>query len=381
MKRAVTWGLAAVVFGAAGFTAALDAVAWSDLVPRPYSPLEPLAQVGSLSAERCGACHVEIFREWSASRHAAAVTDPLYQADLKHQGEPFFCNGCHAPLVEQQPVETRAIALAWPALVPVQRANPRYDAKLQAEGVTCVACHQTAEGMAGPHATQSAPHAVKVTGELGVETACERCHTLALTKLGDFQRPLMETVTEWREYRRLGGERQCVDCHMPRVAERSAGVGAPPRPGRSHRLNGPFELDFVRTAIEVRSVSVERGAVDVTLFNGTGHRLPTAEPHRRLEVALELFDAVGVVGRTAVVIERRLDLDALKETKGEDTTLLPREVRVLRLGVPAAVRPAAGARLVVDFWLWDPADPVAIAARLDGEALRKRIHESEVTLP
>ena len=81
-------------------TVALDFVVWNELTPRLRAPLEPLAQVGSLSASRCAACHVEISREWSESRHAAAFVDPLYQADLAQEGTPYFCVHRHAPLVE-----------------------------------------------------------------------------------------------------------------------------------------------------------------------------------------------------------------------------------------------------------------------------------------
>ena len=52
---------------------------------------------------------------------------------------------------------------------------------------------------------------------------------------------------------------------------------------RSHDVRGPWDVDFLRTGVVVRAAAVQAtgdGGVagTVTLWNGTGHRLPTAEP-------------------------------------------------------------------------------------------------------
>jgi hypothetical protein len=375
--RRLAWALAAVCAGALAFTLWLDHLTWVELTPPLRPPLTPLAQVGSLSSQRCGACHVDIQREWSDSRHAQAFTDPLYQAELELEDKPYFCTHCHAPLVEQQPRTARGVLLAWPRLISLGRDNPRFDASLQSEGVTCVACHQQTDAIAGPYETNVSPHAVRAVPGFGDETLCEGCHTLALTKLGDFKRPLMETVTEWREYRAQGGDKLCVDCHMPRVEPRPAGVGAPARPGRSHRILGPADADFVATAIEVKQLEVTAGSVTLGLYNASGHRVPTAEPHRSVEVTFELFDAQGVVGRASERIERNADTDTLRERS--DSTLRPRELRVISIDAHAQ-RPPAGARVIIDFWLWDPQDAIAVKAGKTA-ALSRRIFEKEVALP
>lgn len=374
MKRAL-WLLAPA--GALGaLTLGLNGLTWSELTPPLRPALEPLAQVGSLSAQRCGACHPDIAREWAASHHGIAFSDPLYQAELELEGKPYFCEHCHAPLVEQQPAPARGVLLAWPKLLPLTKENPRFDEKLRGEGVTCVACHQVGDAIAGPYATTSSPHAVREVPGFGDETLCEGCHTLALTKLGSFQRPLMETLTEWREYRAKGGDQRCVDCHMPSVEPRSAGVGAPVRPGRSHQVRGPADADFVKSAIEVRRADVTRdGRLSLTLFNGSGHRVPTAEPHRFVEVVLELFDGDAPVGRETIRLQRVLDVEALKERS--DSTLKPREERTLELRATASRQPTR-ARVTVDFWLWDPED--AIAKKAGAQDLKRQVFEKEVAL-
>lgn len=119
---------------------------------------------------------------------------------------------------------------------------------------------------------------------------------------------------------------------------------------------------------------------EVELFNATGHRFPTAEPHRRTEVALEVLDAQGgVLERAAQSIERRVDLDAIREAPGEDTTLGPRELRMLALEAPDPGG-AERARVVLTFWLWEPDDAVARAAGLDERALRRELFRQEVPL-
>jgi len=245
-----------------------------------YPEMNPLPELGSLSAQTCKKCHNQIYEEWSQTNHGLAEVDPLYQADRVHQGEPFVCANCHTPLVEQQETLVDGLWMAVPVLVPQRTENPRYDPALKLEGVTCVVCHQVDGAMEGPHIATSAPHPTRTTDRLANPNACAGCHTLVFGRIGDFQRPLMETITEWEQYRAAGGDKTCIDCHMPKVAPRPAGKGGPPRPGRDHRLRGPFNADFVRTAASVQDAKVDFGTNQVegrlTLVNETGHRLPTA---------------------------------------------------------------------------------------------------------
>lgn len=371
--------LAALVVANAG----LSAYVYGDLPGRvTASPMTPIPVIGGISAQRCRTCHAAHFEEWSASNHGHAFTDPLYQHDLIEQNTPYFCNHCHAPLVEQQPFLAWGLWRAWPKLAPIRGPNRLFDEDLQREGVTCVVCHQDQGVMRGPFANAVAPHPTRTTNELRSEALCAPCHTLDFPRLEHLQRPLMETVTEWRAYRAAGGDRACVDCHMPRMPEpRVVAVGGGLRPSVSHRLRGPFDADFVRTAVVARDGSVTRDASGVhgtvTLTNGTGHRLPTAEPHRRVDVALELLNAAGsVVGSAVQRLQRPIDLDALREAPGSETTLAPRETRTFQLTVRAVPSDAVSARVVVRFWRWSPENHLAVHAPVPRGELAVSLYES-----
>ena len=92
---------------------------------RPLRDVTPPAEVGSLSARACGACHEAEYRQWAGSRHAQAFTNSLFAASFGRKPQA-WCVHCHAPLPEQ---------LA-PALEPGGKEEP-----LLAEGVNCAACH------------------------------------------------------------------------------------------------------------------------------------------------------------------------------------------------------------------------------------------------
>jgi hypothetical protein len=350
VKKWILGAVGLVALIALGWIGSVQLV-WSELPGVLRPPLDPIRPINSLSADRCGACHVQIRAEWAQSHHGQSAYDPLYLEDLAAQGSPYFCNHCHAPLVEQQPKLTVGLWSVIPELVPRQIPNPRYDEALHQEGVTCVACHQVGDTLEGPHEVTGAPHPTKKTDRLGSEQLCEPCHSLALTKIGRLERPLMETVDEWRVYRSLGGDKTCIECHMPAVNRPSAS-GAPVREGRSHRLLGPFDKELLAIGIVVESATItfapDETKAELVLFNGTGHNLPTAEPHRTLRIRLE---AGGKTDEARIA--RPIDLEAIAEEPGADTTLKPKEKRTIRLRLPVV----APARLAVDFLLWDPDKP------------------------
>lgn len=89
------------------------------------------------SAQECGACHQQIYQEWSVSRHAFAQTSPTflaYQATLVTLTKGSlgdFCERCHSQvgMFTKEPIIT---------------AN-RNRAKVPMEGITCVVCHRVPE--------------------------------------------------------------------------------------------------------------------------------------------------------------------------------------------------------------------------------------------
>lgn len=383
--RVVVIGGGVLVVGLLLGYVAVHQALYEALTPPLLGPMEPVRGVGSLSAETCGGCHVTITEEWRGTGHGRATTDPLYVADLAAQDAPYFCDHCHAPLIEQRAQTTSGLWSAWPELIPRADPNPREVSGLRHEGVTCVACHQRDGAMLGSFASDLAPHPVAVSDTLGTEATCRPCHVLDLRGVGDLERPLMDTFGEWEAYRAAGGDQTCVDCHMPALADRPAAKGGPARPAHSHALRGPFDPAFVREGVGAEDMVLTRGATgelrgSLVLVNQTGHRLPTAEPHRKLTVALELLGAEGeVLTRTEQVHQRPVDLHSLSEAPGSDTSLEVRERRALTLTSPAP--PAArSARLVVRFVLWDPEDPIARAADLGPESLIHTLYTQTLSL-
>ena len=116
------------------------------------------------------------------------------------------------------------------------------------------------------------------------------------------------------------------------------------------------------------------------LVNGTGHRLPTSEPERFLEVRLAALDAEGnELSHDHLRFQRRADVVKLREI-GEDTTLAPRARRELSLSLDALPEDATEVRLSVDYWLWDPEHEAAIEAGLSAEELVHHIVDRRVSV-
>ncbi|MCH9681723.1 MAG: hypothetical protein K0V04_09845 [Deltaproteobacteria bacterium] len=380
--RRSLWGLG--VLGVA--MVVLNVWVYGDFTPPLYEPKEPLPGVGSLSAQQCRACHAAIYEEWAQSGHARAFVDPLYQAELQHQPSTFVCHRCHTPLVEQRPSLVYGLWAVWPRLIPVSWSNDRFDESLQSEGVTCVACHQVDGHMVGPFSDpQGAPHPTKV-GELRAVTTCARCHQFGFERIGRLDRPIIDTMTEWEGYREQGGDKRCADCHLPIQGQQPLFEGGPSRPHTNHALLGPFNPQFVATGVVVEDLQLgldpQTGATaSVTIFNGTGHRLPSAEPQRYIRVHLSAQSADGtVLADDEVRFERPVDVARLREL-GPDTTLAPRERKPVALALPMVPADAARIEVAVDFHLWHADDAVATDAGMSAAQLVHRIAVRTAEVP
>ncbi len=308
----------------------------------------PVVGLASRSAEACGGCHADNAREWRASRHGRATTDPFFRAEREAQGGANVCLRCHAPLFEQSPRIVTGLAGIAPARWR-ELPNPSHDATLEAEGVTCVVCHQRNQSVVGPLAldTASIRHATEIDPSFGGDALCVRCHAAEAFPFSRLRRAALATFEENAEYRRQGGDRRCIDCHLPQVS-RPLAPGRPQRDGRSHRLLGAEDGDFLRAHLDL-SASCERTTCIIHIRNRAGHRFPTGEPGRDLAIRLDPASGVGLEKH----ILRRMDRIALVEEEGEDDTLLPGEARAVTLG-PAAW-PAV---LSVRFCLYEERDPL-----------------------
>lgn len=355
---------------------------YADLPGPPHPPLRPIANIASASASSCAGCHPQFASEWQGSAHARAATSTLFQAQFRQEKEFYVCLYCHQPLVEQRPEIIKGILWVFPRFLLWKHRNPNYQPALAHEGVTCLGCHARGDAIVGPHRIENPVHPVTHDPDFASNTLCRTCHHLDVHVGASVQRPVQDTFAEWEAYRAAGGDKQCVDCHMPWVGERPLMPGALPRPSRSHALRGPRDLDFLRSGVIVGDVAMQPAAdggaqATLSLTNGTGHRLPTAEPHRRVEAALEALDAAGVVLTSSVIrIERKLDDAHLTEAPGTDSTLLPRERRLLRLALPALPPATQQLRVAVRFYLWEQEDALIRQAGLDPSSLVLLVHET-----
>lgn len=152
--------------------------------------MKALTRAGAAApaAVQCGQCHVEIYKEWHASRHAAAFNDPAYTSETQNHTMD-SCVPCHAP-------ET----LFAPAPELAARASRRE------EGVSCLACHLIQGSHHGPFlAGALTPHATREDPARYRDAAlCGRCHEGA--------------YTSWQASHAANpGAKTCQQCHMPPV--------------------------------------------------------------------------------------------------------------------------------------------------------------------
>lgn len=208
--------------------------------------------------------------------------NPAFRAALAIEPVP-FCRGCHAPEADPS-------------------ADPA-EAGLRDLGVGCVSCHvPSGEGQAGAavlapartdrdaDAKTSAPHPVRRSVAFANDGACSGCHEFAFPPgPGRWAVPLAEEddadlmQTTVREHRRsAGSEKTCASCHMPG-----------PRGASGHGFRQTRDPAFLRDHVVI-SATRDGDEVAVTLRQTTpGHRLPTGDLFRRLEVGAELRDTNG----------------------------------------------------------------------------------------
>lgn len=208
-------------------------------------PAEPTLSAASFnSAADCEICHPTHVAEWTLSRHAYAMVDPVFralterrQADLDGV-EDQFCTSCHSSICarggECDP------GFAFDNLSPIVL-----------EGVTCEACHKVTE-VVRPY---NSGHVIDPDGALGgpienpesnafhestynplfdTSEFCAGCHDVVETSGLNIERP----YAEWLESPAPSQGKTCQSCHMPSY-DGTAALGAPTRTGlHRHRFVG-----------------------------------------------------------------------------------------------------------------------------------------------
>lgn len=209
------------------------------------------------TAAQCGACHTQIYKEWSASSHAYSSISPMFHKfeqtinDLSSGTIRSFCVRCH------QTIGT-------------QRGEPRWQplwerSQIAREGVTCVTCHRITEEYSktnGQRTVQPGDISRPVSGtgqgsrfreiirdkeeyriatspnergiqihnsfikftQIGKSEFCVSCHQVAV-------HPGIKLEVVWDQYRAspaLAKGTTCQDCHMGRVPGVAAGYARAP---------------------------------------------------------------------------------------------------------------------------------------------------------
>jgi nitrate/TMAO reductase-like tetraheme cytochrome c subunit len=231
------------------------------------------------SAESCGLCHTEYYKEWKETLHAKAWTDPTYQKALLEKKNPQYCYKCHIP----ESVLDR-----------VGRQPKQRDEKdMVHEGISCVHCHKHQDSIHGPFGEKTDAHPttknVLFTPD-GAIALCKGCHD---TNIG----PVIKLAETFEESGLRKQGKSCVGCHMPEV-ERALAVqiatgkpAGPVRKGRSHLLLGPSDPKFLATAF-TWSVAKKDGGYQFTIGNAAGHIVP-ALTLRSFQFKMALLGADG----------------------------------------------------------------------------------------
>lgn len=248
------------------------------------------AQGLDASTASCATCHSEIHREWRSGAHAGAWVNPIYRNWIKTKKRPKSCHSCHIP--------TGALAKA--PRKPKARTDDLDD------GVHCATCHVLEGRVHGPFGAETDAHKSQKSELFGPTSIdlCLSCHN----------RPPSPNLPLGRDF--TGAKLQakgksCKGCHMPEV-ERHMAIdpdtgkpAGPKRKGRSHRLLGPSDPEFLAKAFSF-SVQVPKGtdgtSHTLVLANEAGHRIPGI----KIRSFLARFEALDGAGKTLWSKEERI---------------------------------------------------------------------------
>ncbi len=224
------------------------------------------------TAEKCGECHVDIYREWRDSPHAVAWTAPRYaEVTLKYQVKE--CLPCHAP-------ET----------IFSQNGQFQLRAAHHDEGINCIACHLIdgkhhgpfIAGAVTPHATQAAPDLYRSAA------LCGNCHSGAHAAWQASHDADPEVPT-------------CQECHMTAVRRKlteatgivSKGIVAlhEEHDLKRHNFSSVIPSDHLAASLDVK---IEGDMARVAVRNLLPHAIPEGDfGFRRAVLAVEIFDGSG----------------------------------------------------------------------------------------
>lgn len=295
-----------ILVSSAALTEAVRGDYWQLPVPaQGDAPAGHHALTHDLSAQSCGLCHQDKYKEWQHSLHAKAMSKGLagQMRSTKPQSRG-ACLACHLPRTEQW--------LTWKA--------GGLSAIIKLHGIDCASCHVRTHKRYGPRDVANTPHGT-VQGLLLFESSqfCIKCHQFPERGLKLNGKLLENTYREWRasSYGRAG--QTCQSCHMP---------------GGKHEFKGIHDPAMTRKGLKVE-VTRKADGVYVRAWNaGAGHALPTYTTPR-ITITVQTNDK-GEAKKATHVIQRQVDWHPQTGWKElSDTRLMPGESVDLMLPLAA----------------------------------------------
>ena len=296
---------------------------WQRPIPLQGKPPDRFSTIeASLQPESCGTCHPAQLTDWRTSLHAKSmgpgVKGQLVEMIASDPSSALHCYSCHTPLTEQQEkMEERG----------AHRVNPGFDAKLQAGGLVCAACHVRLHERFGPPKRDGSlaselpreklPHnGVTRTAAFLKSEFCKECHQFPEDGFALNGKLLENTYNEWKAGPFAQAGVQCQDCHMP---------------DRRHLWRGIHDPEMVRSGVTIALTTDkdryrvgETMTATLTITNSkVGHQFPTYVTPR-VVARIELRDAKGrPIPRSLEerVIARQVKPDLSRELS--DTRLAP----------------------------------------------------------
>ncbi len=305
----------------------------STAVGVPYQEIP--AGLTSIKAKACGVCHQEIYAEWRTTMHAAAYTDPFFQAYWKKDEQTWSCLTCHTPLENQ--LEQRITHFSGGDLTQPQfETNSRFDAELQQEGITCAACHLRGGIIYGPYPAEqlNAPHPVAYDERFLSESICLECHEVAENPYSLMKSGVCGTGDEWKNGPYISLGYRCQTCHMPDIT-RPLVAGMKPRKGGQHLWRGGNSPKQVAKALTITVTPFGSNEIRVDITNsGAGHKFPTGDPDREVFITARLINSAGDVLESDELHIRRLIIWKPIMIELSDNRIKPLESRALFLSLP-----------------------------------------------
>lgn len=224
----------------------------------------------STSARECGECHIDSYREWEDSAHAASFVNPAFR-EVTDDHRITACLSCHIP-------ET----------IFTDGKLKQRDA-LREEGVTCVSCHLVDDKLAGPVKGLLAPHPILEGDQRFVKSdLCGKCHT--------------QEFEDWKKLE-IDDKKTCQECHMPAVFRKVIQDEPWQRIKRPRDLKKhTFSADSPEVLKDSVVLGVTTSGMGSDFLKGTvlienrkaGHSLPSGRfGYRKVGLTVTALDAAG----------------------------------------------------------------------------------------